>query len=155
MHAGAKKAFLFIATGCYVGLTPRFPGTLGTLVAIPIFLLVGPAPPVHLTLALVLLVIAIPLGDWAERHWGCKDPQAFVLDEIVGYLFGVLLIPWPPAKTLLWGFVLFRVFDGLKPYPIRRIERLSGGAGIVLDDLLAGVYTNLALRFLAWLTSSL
>ena len=146
-----QKLYLFLATGCWAGFAPAIRGTAGTVVAVLIFLLIGSHVWVHLFVLAFLLLVSLPLGDWAERYWQKKDPQHFVLDEIVGYLIGVLLIPaWDTWVTALAGFVVFRLFDGGKPYPIRRLERVRGGAGIVLDDVIAGVYTNLALRVAVW-----
>jgi phosphatidylglycerophosphatase A len=92
--------------------------------------------------------MAIFLSDWASRIWGEKDPSKVVADEIVGYMTAMVALPF--SWKLAWaGFFLFRVMDVLKPFPIRKIDRQwPGGWGIVLDDVLAGVYTHIILRML-------
>jgi phosphatidylglycerophosphatase A len=124
--------------GC--GLFPRAPGTAGTLGALPLYLLVRPfglAP-----LAAVALVVTA-VGIWASSHVaiasGQKDPQFVCVDEVAGVLVAWLAAP-PTWKGVLAGFCLFRLFDWVKPFPARRLERLPGGFGIVFDDLAAGAW---------------
>lgn len=94
------------------------------------------------------------LGIWsgtiAERHFQCVDPGPVVIDEVLGMLITLVFIPvgWTGA---LVGFLLFRFFDVVKPYPSSRVERLPGGLGVMGDDAIAAVYANLALRFVWWL----
>jgi phosphatidylglycerophosphatase A len=105
----------------------------------------------------VLLVAVIVLGVWAadeaERLLGGKDPGAIVIDEVAGMMLAALLVP-PTPSALLAAFVLFRVFDVLKPFPANVSQRLRGGLGVMVDDLVAGFYA-LALvglaRYLGWL----
>jgi len=140
---------LLLATGFYSGYAPFVKGTFGSAVGVLLYAAICWNALLHGFVALLLLVLAFPLGAWAERYWGQEDPQYFVLDEVAGILIGLLLIPsWPAWQTALAGFLLFRLFDGAKPFPIRRVEKLPGG--IVLDDLLAGVLTNVTLRILVW-----
>jgi phosphatidylglycerophosphatase A len=97
------------------------------------------------------LVIVIVVSIWAAGRYqklsGQNDPPKVVIDEVAGFSLTMFLLPlsWP---ILGLGFVLFRFFDILKPYPIRHLERLKGGFGIVMDDLLAGLYTHLSLRII-------
>ena len=144
----SNKILLFLSTGFGTGFVPYMPGTIGTLAAVPIFLIVSGNSPIHVALILLLLIVSIPLGDWAEKHFKKKDPGEFVFDEIVGYLIAVLMIPWDVGYTALAGFILFRIFDVAKPPPIRRTQKLTGGFGIVIDDVLAGICANLVLRLL-------
>lgn len=133
------------------GLVPRAPGTMGTLVAAAFdaALLAAGASPTWLRAALALAgaAIGIGLGPWAERHFGRKDPQEFVLDEFAGYFAAAALCGdahgW---LTLASCFGFFRVFDILKPFPIDRLQRLSAGWGIVLDDVAAGVLAGVVAR---------
>ena len=109
----------------------------------------------------IVLVLGLGLAPWAERHWGGKDPREFVLDEVAGMWLVGLLCPHaflsPGSSRLLGvalGFIAFRVFDVAKPWPIRRIERLPGGWGVMLDDLMAAVYAAVFLwgaRGLGWI----
>jgi phosphatidylglycerophosphatase A len=123
--------------GC--GHVPFAPGTAGTLGAIPLYLLLRP----HGTLAVLAAAIVVTgVGVWAAssvaRDTKLKDPQIVVIDEVAGVLFAWLAAP-PTTAGLVLGFVLFRLFDQLKPWPARWAERrLPGGWGIVLDDVLAG-----------------
>lgn len=145
------KLLMAIATGLGLGYLPIAPGTWGTLLAFPIqFLLLylGLAPlPYALTLT-GLFFLGVGAAGSAEKILDRADPGLVVIDEVVGMLIGLIAVPMTlPA----WGlaFFVFRFFDILKPYPIRLIDqRCHGGVGIMLDDVLAGVYT-LAVMHLA------
>ena len=141
----------FIAFGGGAGLSPRAPGTVGSLVGLPLYLLLAPLAPV----TYVLLVLALfALGVWAsartERDLGVHDHPGIVWDEVVGMLVTLFQAPlaWP---WLLAGFALFRLFDIWKPFPIGWLNaRLKGGWGIMLDDLAAGVGAAACLQGLVW-----
>jgi phosphatidylglycerophosphatase A len=94
---------------------------------------------VAVALALVMILIGIPAATQVSRSTGNKDPQCVVIDEVAGQLIALIAVPlaW---KTFLTGFILFRAFDIIKPPPVRQLERLPEGTGIVLDDVAAGVY---------------
>jgi phosphatidylglycerophosphatase A len=104
-------------------------------------------PPVIICLAGLVLCIGIPAATRVARAAGAKDPQFIVIDEVAGQLIALIAVPlaW---KTLLTGFILFRVFDIVKPPPVRQLERLPEGAGIVLDDVAAGIYALLVMQIL-------
>ena len=137
----------WLAFGFGSGLAPKAPGTFGTLAAIPFYLLIAPlAWPYYLGLIVVLTVLGIWVCDRTARELGAKDPSAIVWDEFIGFFMTML----PVSATLLtathgwiWvvaGFLAFRLFDIWKPWPIRVIdERVGGGLGIMLDDVLAGL----------------
>lgn len=138
-----------LAFGFGSGLMPRAPGTAGTVVAIPIYLLVQSlAWPQYLALAALLFLAGIAICGHAAQRLGVHDHPGIVWDEIVGYLVTMTLAP----AGWLWvaiGFVLFRLFDILKPWPIRWLDRqVHGGLGIMLDDLLAGVFAAAILQLL-------
>ncbi len=138
---------LFLATGFGVGYSPMAPGTLGSLLAIPIhyFLSNIPSPIYEITL-IGYFFFSIWISNDAERMLGKRDDQRIVIDEIVGYQFSMLWIS-KMSPLILVGFFLFRLFDILKPFPIRHLERrLKGGMGVVLDDVIAGIYVNLLLH---------
>jgi len=143
-----SRFFLLIATGFGVGYSPIAPGTLGTLVAIPLYYFLSniPSPLYEITL-IGFFFLSVWISENAEIFFSKKDDQRIVIDEIVGFLITMLWVP----KTLpfiIMGFFLFRFFDILKPFPIRRLEKkLRGGYGVVLDDVLAGVYANIILHF--------
>lgn len=141
----------FLAFGLGSGAAPVAPGTFGTLAAIPLYLLLAPLPLWGYLLAVVAVsLVGIWLCDRTSRDLGVHDHPGIVWDEFAGYL--VTMIAAPPGW--LWiavGFVLFRIFDILKPWPIRWIDRqVHGGFGIMLDDLLAGVFAALVLQAMAW-----
>jgi phosphatidylglycerophosphatase A len=143
---------LALATGLGAGRAPVAPGTAGTLVAIPVAVLVGSAG--SLLVQAVLLVALVALLTWAcevgARCSETEDPGWIVADEVAGYLVAMAFLPvgW---LSLAAAFVLFRLFDITKPPPCRRAEHLPGGFGVMADDLLAGLYANGTIRILAGL----
>ena len=144
-----NRFFLIIATGFGVGYSPVAPGTLGTLVAIPIhyFLSDIPSPLYEITL-IGFFFLSVWISENAQIFFGKKDDQRIVIDEIIGFLITMLWIP-KTTRFIIIGFILFRFFDILKPFPIRRLERrLKGGYGVVLDDVAAGVYANIILHLI-------
>ena len=132
-----------LASGFGSGLAPRAPGTFGTLAAIPIVLLAQLLPAWGYAAVTVLMFIAgIFICGRAARDWGVGDHPAIVWDEFVGLLVTLSLAP-VGAWMLLAGFVLFRLFDIVKPWPICSVDRhVHGGFGIMLDDVIAGVYAG-------------
>ena len=144
-----KRFILFLATGFGVGYFPIAPGTLGTLVAIPIYYFLSEIPSPLYEITLVgFFFLSVWISENAERFFGKKDDQRIVIDEIMGFLITMLWIP-KTVPFIIIGFFLFRFFDILKPFPIRRLEkRLKGGYGVVLDDVMAGVYANIVLHLI-------
>jgi phosphatidylglycerophosphatase A len=145
---------LAFATACGVGYVPLAPGTFGSAVGLLLWWAL-PASPYVQGAAIVILFAA---GSWsggvAERHFGRTDPGQVVIDEVMGMLITLFLIPvgWRGA---LAGFLLFRVADVIKPYPADRLEALHGGIGVMADDAMAAVYANVALRAGIWLLGHL
>ena len=140
---------MFIATGFYSGYLPKAPGTWGSLVGLLLFFLLH-----TLTLQIYLAVVAgiFVLGTFAageaEKIMDRKDPGLVVIDEIVGILITMIAIPATPL-TMALGFILFRIFDIWKPFPIRLIDqRFHGGLGIMLDDIVAGIFSLVILQVL-------
>ena len=141
------KEFFF--TAFYSGYSPVAPGTAGTLVAMAIYILenlvfAGTDPFAlnifNLVFVLIIIYPCIKLGDSAEIFYKSKDPQHVVLDEVLGYWIGILFIPFSFSSAIA-AFVLFRIFDIIKPFPARSLESLTGGLGIMIDDIIAGLYT--------------
>ncbi|MFW6366111.1 MAG: phosphatidylglycerophosphatase A [Spirochaetota bacterium] len=154
---GARIARL-LYTGFYTGLVPVAPGTAGTVLALVLYMIVQTHAGrcglfINMVVVLILLYPAILLGDHAERETGIKDPQVVVLDEMMGYWITMFMVPYSVSAAIA-GFVLFRFFDILKPWPIRSLQRLKGGLGIMIDDYVAGVCACLILWGL-YLTRSL
>ena len=142
-----NRVYKSIATLGFVGYMPVAPGTFGTAVSL---LLVALLQPDNLELVLIFLpafLLGVPTSHNAEKALG-KDSGHIIIDEFCGYLLCVLFVP-KNTGYLIAAFFLFRFFDILKPPPIRKIEKIvPGGAGIMLDDVLAAVYSNLCLQ--AW-----
>jgi phosphatidylglycerophosphatase A len=145
-----------VATGAGAGLSPVAPGTAGALVGVVLHAPLAALGPWLYLLALVgLLSLGVRAADVAERFYGVEDDGRIAIDEVVGQLLALapLALPgvassWLPVVT---GFVAFRVFDVWKPAPVRRAERLRGGAGVMLDDVVAGALTAPAVAGAAWL----
>jgi len=138
-----------IATLGFVGYLPVAPGTFGTFAALVFFALLEPSIPVHVLLVILVITIGSIASSRAETILNEKDSSHIVIDEFAGYAFSLLLLPHT-LFYLVVSFLLFRFFDILKPLPIRWIERtIPGGFGIMADDLVAGVYTNIVMH--AWI----
>lgn len=140
---------IFLGLGFGFGLVLRAPGTFGTMAALPIYWLMNDLPFVtYLITVFIVLIVGIWIchksADWLEED----DPSAVVWDEITGYLVTMVIAPsnW---KWMLIGFVLFRLFDIFKPWPIRYIDRkLHGGLGIMLDDVISGALASTIMQCL-------
>jgi phosphatidylglycerophosphatase A len=143
---------LFVATVAYCGYFPFAPGTVGSAVGLVVYGLVWWSQSAVVEVALIAGLF--PAGVWAagaaERYFGGTDPGPVVIDEVVGMLITLAFIPAGAAAAIA-GFVLFRIFDVIKPYPADRLEQLHGGLGVMADDVMAGVYANLSLRLALWL----
>ena len=141
-----------LAFGLGSGLAPKAPGTVGTLVAIPVYVLLQPLGFIYYSIGLLLLCLAsIYIAGKSARLLDVHDHSGIVIDEICGCLLALWLIP----NQWLWiaaGFVMFRFYDIFKPWPINYLDRqVGGGVGIVLDDLMAGIYALLSLEGISWL----
>lgn len=142
-----EKAALFLATGCFVGNIPFAPGTFGSLLGIPLCFVLSKINLIFALLGIILFIFfAIWTAQLAVRILQKSDPGNIVIDEIAGMTVALIGLPFN-LRSVVTGFIIFRALDIFKPFPIRRIERrLSGGAGVVLDDVVAGIYSNLVLR---------
>jgi phosphatidylglycerophosphatase A len=143
---------VFIATFVYSGLFPFAPGTVGSLAGLVVYALIvrfGSG----VALESVAIIFLYGIGVWAagvaERHFGGIDPGPVVIDEVVGMLITLFLVPVSITGAII-GLLLFRVFDIVKPFPAASLENLHGGLGVMSDDAMAGIYANLALRALWW-----
>jgi len=143
-----------IGTFFYIGYVPKGPGTAGSLGALAIAWMLheytGISAAWIAILGVVLIVPAIWAAERIAKGTGSKDPQIVVIDEVVGQwitLAGAVTLNW---KSWLGGFLLFRAFDIWKPPPVRQLEKVPGGAGIVLDDAMAGIYAALVSYCAGW-----
>ena len=146
-----QKIVLFLATGGYLGHVPIAPGTFGSLPGLLICLgMSGISLGYAILFAIVFAVVALVIAKQAQKLIGGKDPSSIVIDEMTGMIVTLLGIPLTTFSLVL-GFLVFRAFDVLKPFPIRHFDqKIPGGAGIVLDDVMAGVYGNLLIRIVLW-----
>ena len=140
---------MFIATGFYSGYLPKAPGTWGSLVGLLLFFLLHTLNlQIYLAVVAAIFVLGTFAAGEAEKIMDRKDPGLVVIDEIVGILITMIAIPATPLAMAL-GFILFRIFDIWKPFPIRLIDqRFHGGLGIMLDDIVAGIFSLLILQVL-------
>jgi len=140
-----QRLALLFATVLGVGYAPVAPGTFGSAAGLILWALLPSSPAVHGFVILMLFVVGSWSGSVAERHFGKTDPGQVVIDEVMGMLITLFMIP-AGCGAAFAGFLLFRVADVIKPWPANRLERLPGGIGVMADDGMAAIYANLALR---------
>jgi phosphatidylglycerophosphatase A len=145
-----RSLALFFATTCYAGLIPGARGTYASILTTAGYLLIYRigyriVPELHVSVVCLIAALGALAAAEVSRMYGDEDPSVVVIDEVDGQLVAFLFLP-VTYFNLLSGFVLFRLFDIWKPFPIRRLERLKNGVGIMADDLLAGVYANVILQ---------
>lgn len=144
-----ERLAYFIATAGFVGRFPVAPGTAGTAAGLGLYALIRLSGSVEAEAAAIVLTLI--LGTWsaqvAERLLGGKDPGPVVIDEVLGMLITVAFLDVSPLGGLA-GFVLFRIFDVVKPFPAARLENLPGGFGVMMDDAMAALYSHGVLRVL-------
>jgi phosphatidylglycerophosphatase A len=147
------RAVIFLATGLLIGNVPFAPGTFGSIIGLPLaFLLSRLNLLLSVSFILLFVFFAIAVASAAEKILSQKDPAKIVIDEIAGLMVTFAGLPFN-LKTAIAGFIIFRAFDILKPFPIRTLERkVPGGGGVVFDDVLAGIYANLILRLAFYIT---
>jgi phosphatidylglycerophosphatase A len=149
---------LFLASAGFIGLIPGAPGTYASVVTTLVFFFIYRIrnqilPELHLSAICVISLIGVLVANEVSKAAGKEDPSEVVIDEVAGQLLTFLFVPvhiW----NLAMGTALFRVFDIWKPFPVRNLERLKNGVGIMADDIAAGIYANLGLhlidRLLHW-----
>lgn len=142
-----NRLAVMVATVAGVGYAPVAPGTFGSAAGLIVWWLLPASAGVQAAAIVAIFVVGTLAATRAERHFGRADPGAVVIDEVLGMLVTLFLNPVGLGGALL-GFLLFRLFDIVKPFPARRFERLPEGLGVMADDGMAGVYANLALRVL-------
>jgi phosphatidylglycerophosphatase A len=147
-----RRLGLFVATCGYIGYAPIAPGTFGSAAGLAVFygLRLFGSTSVELGAIVVLFALGIWSGTEAEHHFGGVDPGPVVLDEVVGMLVTLALLPVNVVGAIV-GFVVFRVLDVVKPWPSAQMEHLPGGLGVMADDGMAALYGNAIMRVLIWL----
>lgn len=144
------RLIYWLAIGFGAGRAPFAPGTFGTAIAVPVYWLMQPlSAPWYAVVTLILFALGVAICTRVAQVFGLVDPPSVVWDEIVGYLIAMFMAPVGWIYVVL-GFVLFRLFDVWKPYPIHLLERLPRGWGVMADDALAGLYAALCLQGVAW-----
>lgn len=139
-----KKLILLIACGFGTGFAPVAPGTFGSLIGIPVYFIIQLFSwQIQIVLVALLIIIAVITAHFGAKILNKEDPGSIVIDEVAGQVMTLWAVEFTLANVIA-GFVLFRFFDILKPYPIKILEkRVPGGAGIVVDDLVAGIYARI------------
>ncbi len=142
-----RRLAVFVCSVGYIGFFPIAPGTAGSAAGVAVYAAARYAavPHVELTLIVAFLVLGVVFTRPCEEDLRCIDPGPIVIDEVMGMLITLFMIPVGWAGVAL-GFLLFRVLDVAKPYPARQLERLHGGFGVMADDAMAAIYANLLLR---------
>ena len=140
-----EKFLKLYCTFFFLGYSPVAPGTAGTIGAIFIFYIISGLSWLSYLLTILLMsIFSIFITNKILKYYKSDDPSEIVIDEVCGYLFTMFLVPLSWVNITI-GFILFRIFDVVKPYPIKRVENLKGGYGIIIDDVLDGIYSNIIL----------
>ena len=140
-----QKIIKLFATFFYVGYVPIAQGTFASLAALLLYCLIGSVFPVYIFITLLLILLGFLVSGRAEELFKEKDASQITIDEASGMLVAFFLIP-PTWPYIIGGFMLFRFLDVVKPQPIRKLESLKGSTGVMLDDIAAGVLTNIVLQ---------
>ena len=149
-----KNPLHFLSLGFGSGLMPKAPGTFGTLAAIPVYIMMSELSLVFfVAITLLITLVGIYLADYTSKALGVHDHSGIVIDEIAGYLITMIAVPYDWV-WIVTGFIFFRIFDILKPWPISWLDkRVKGGFGIMIDDVLAGVFALLCVHLTIYFVS--
>ncbi len=142
-----KWIIRFLATGFFVGYSPFAPGTMGALVAFLLYAILPTSVTFYWVLILCLIIVGTIICHQAEAILGRVDAPEIVIDEICGYFIAMAFLP-KSLGLMIVGFIIYRLLDVVKIYPMKRFEIIAGGLGIMLDDIYAGVITNLVLHII-------
>jgi phosphatidylglycerophosphatase A len=140
-----KAITIILSTFFYIGYFPFFSGTFASIFGVLLFYFLRNSIFLHLLFILLLVVIGFLVAAQAERIFNKKDPGCVVIDEVAGMLLALVFLPYN-IDIVVTAFVLFRILDGIKPYPLDKIQNLGRGIGIMGDDIVAGLYTNIILQ---------
>jgi phosphatidylglycerophosphatase A len=142
-----KKRIKLITSFFYLGHSPLMPGTMGSLAGLAVYFLVRTNEILYAFSILFFFMLGIIFSGEAEKVYKRKDAQMIVIDEVCGMLLALFFVPFSVFSVIL-GFFIFRIFDILKPPPAKRMEKLTGSLGIMFDDVVAAIYTNLILQLI-------
>lgn len=145
-----KPNFLItlIGTTFYTGYIPIAPGTFASILALPFVILLHKSTIIYLLISILVLIIGVLCANYLAKYYKKKDDQRITIDEFLGILISFILLPKLNWYLIIIGFIVFRAFDILKIFGIRKVESMNGGWGVMFDDLLSGIYTNLILRLI-------
>lgn len=145
MHTKMRERVKLITSFLYLGYVPHMPGAMGSLGGLIVYFVVFKCDILYTLTMLSLFTLGVLFAGEAEKACKMKDPSMIVIDEACGMLLALFLVPFSIYSVIL-GFILFRVFDILKPPPARGLEKLTGSLGIMLDDIVAALYANIILQ---------
>jgi phosphatidylglycerophosphatase A len=137
-----------ISTFFYVGYIPLIPGTFGSIAGLAVFYLTKDNAVVYAVVTVSLLIMGFVASSRAERLFKVKDPRHVVIDEVAGMLISLAGLPYD-IRLVVIGFFVFRLLDTLKPYPANGLQKIPGARGIMYDDIVAAIYTNIVLQVVA------
>jgi phosphatidylglycerophosphatase A len=154
MKFGRVTDFLakFFSTVFFIGYLPLMPGTFGSIAGVGLFYLIkGSNPATYFLFVFGIIVLGLITSGRTEKLLNKKDPGCIVIDEVAGMLLALSFMPYD-LKIIFLGFLIFRILDTLKPYPASRLQNMHGAIGVIGDDLVAGIYTNIVLQVILKLT---
>lgn len=149
-----KHTVKIISTFFYLGYLPFIPGTFASIAGVLLFYLIKDSVFMHALLTLLFIILGLLVTTEAEKIFNKKDARCIVIDEISGMLLALLFIPYD-IRLIIVAFILFRILDALKPYPANKLQTMKGSIGIMGDDIVAGLYTNIILQVVLRLASSM
>jgi phosphatidylglycerophosphatase A len=135
-----------ISSFFYIGYLPLIPGTFGSLAGVLLFYLVKDNPAGYTLLTCIFIILGFLVAGGAEKIANKKDASCIVIDEVAGMFLSLLFLPFYDMKVFILAFFMFRLLDTLKPFPAERFQDLKGSVGVMSDDLVAGLYTNIILQ---------
>ncbi len=147
-----KFTVKILSTFFYVGYLPLVPGTFASMAGIGLFYLIKSNPFIYVLSTLSIMVLGFLITGEAERIFGSKDARCIVIDEVGGMLLSLMFIP-VDTRVVIIAFIVFRILDTFKPYPAGTLQYLRAGPGIMCDDIVAGLYTNIILQIVLRFTS--
>ncbi|MDI6758151.1 MAG: phosphatidylglycerophosphatase A [Candidatus Omnitrophota bacterium] len=142
----SKNIVQIISTFFYIGYLPLIPGTFGSLAGLILFCFIKDSSGLSVLVTIVLLILGFLSCGKIERLYNIKDPRFVVCDEVCGMFISLLFLPFYNTAVFITAFFVFRLFDTLKPYPASKFQKLKGSLGIMSDDIIAGLYTNIVIQ---------
>jgi len=142
----SDKMVKMLSTWFYVGNLPIAPGTAASAVGVAIAMICSPSIILYICVSMIVIILGFMVSGKMEKVLGQKDPGCIVIDEVAGIMLAFFLLPMTPAVIIV-AFFLFRAFDMFKIYPVNKFEQLEGSTGVMMDDIIAGIYTNIVMQF--------